>query len=73
MSIATYFEQKTEELKQKQFDEGRAEGYAVGLAEGYAEARAENRAWNRRRLQAEACGELFDEPFPGDEEPGNPQ
>ncbi len=52
MSIATYFEQKTEELKKKQ----------------RAEVHAEWRAWNERRLQAEARGEPFDEPVPGDKE-----
>ena len=29
----------------------------------------EMKAWNERRLQAEASGEPFNEPFPGDEEP----
>ena len=27
----------------------------------------EGRAWNRRRLKAQADGEPFDEPYPGDE------
>ena len=29
--------------------------------------RAEDRAWNKRRMEAEARDEPFDEPFPGDE------
>ena len=29
--------------------------------------RDEGRAWNRRRLKAQADGEPFDEPYPGDE------
>ena len=47
---------------------GRAEGRMEGRAEGRAEARAEIAAeiadWNRRRLEAEARGEKFDEPPP---------
>ena len=33
-----------------------------------AEERAMTRAWNERRLLAEARGERFDEPHPGDDE-----
>ena len=29
---------------------------------------AEGRNWNKRRLEAEARGERFDEPYPGDED-----
>ena len=56
--------------------EGRAEGQAEGRVEGRAEGRVEGRAeahsiwreWNRRRREAEARGEVFDEPEPyGDE------
>ena len=48
--------------------EGRAEGQAEGRAEGRAEAEAEFRRlvgeWNRRRLDAAARNEPFDEPLP---------
>ena len=33
-------------------------------AEAVAKALAEGIAWNRRRMEAEARGEIFDEPFP---------
>ena len=52
MTIAAYFEQKARELREKDFARGRAEG----------------RAWDARRREAEARGESFDEPYPGDEE-----
>ena len=58
------------------FAEGRAEGIAEGRAEGIAEGRAEGiaevsrvwRAWNRRRVEAEARGEPFNEPEPYQDE-----
>ena len=56
MTIADYFEQKAEEERQKNIAKGRAEG------------RAEVIEWDRRRLEAEASGETFDEPIPGGEE-----
>ena len=43
---------------------GRAEGRMEGRAEGRAEIAAEIADWNRRRLEAEARGEKFDEPPP---------
>ena len=56
--------------------EGRAEGHVEGRVEGRAEGRVEGRAeahsiwreWNRRRREAEARGEAFDEPEPDDDE-----
>ena len=46
----------------------RAEGRVEGRAEGRAEAHSIWREWNRRRRDAEARGEAFDEPEPdGDE------
>lgn len=44
-----------------------------GRKEGREEGRQEAREWNRRRLEAEAKGIPFDEPFPGtrDEQPSN--
>ena len=48
--------------------EGRVEGRAEGLVEGRAEAHSIWREWNRRRREAEARGEAFDELEPdGDE------
>ena len=44
----------------KRYKEGRAEG----LAEGLAEAQVKIDAWNKRRMEAEAKGEAFDEPLP---------
>ena len=48
--------------------EGQAEGRAEGRVEGRAEAEAEFRRllseWNRRRLDAAARNEPFDEPLP---------
>ena len=53
--------------------EGRIEGREEGRAEGREEGRAEGREmlqrwqeWNRRRLAAEARGERFEEPPPGE-------
>ena len=48
--------QETERLRQEQFEKG------------LAEVNANWSAWNERRLQAEARGEPFDEPWPGSEE-----
>ena len=48
--------------------EGRVEGWAEGQAEGRAEAHSIWREWNRRRREAEARGEAFDEPEPDDYE-----
>ena len=48
--------------------EGRAEGRVEGRAEGRAEAHSIWREWNRRRREAEARGEAFDEPEPDDDE-----
>ena len=39
---------------------------AEGRAEGRAESNAEWQAWNRRRMDAEAQGQPFNEPTPGD-------
>ena len=55
-----------------------ARGRAVGLEEGQAAGRDAERArwqeWNRRRMDAEANGQPFDEPPPGDHTspPGQP-
>ena len=50
--------------------EGRAEGRGEGLDEGLRAGRRETQQrweeWNRRRMQAEARGERFEEPPPGE-------
>ena len=56
MTIADYFEQKANEERQK------------NIAKGKASFRSEVMEWNKRRLEAEASGETFDEPIPGGEE-----
>ena len=59
-------------LQDKFREEGRQEGRLEGRQEGVAEGRVrERQAWvdrERRRLEAEAQGILFDEPFPGTED-----
>ncbi len=57
MVFAALFRHETRE-------KGRAEGREEGREEGIATANAAWRAWNRRRLDAEAKGEPFDEPPP---------
>ena len=56
MTIAAYFEQKAKEERAKE------------RAKGRAELRSEVMEWNKRRLEAKARGETFDEPIPGSEE-----
>ena len=61
--------------------EGKAEGIAEGIAEGKAEGIAEGivkrdrewTAWNKRRLDAAAKGQPFDEPPPSNTPPAPPQ
>ena len=50
--------QQTEQIRQ-QTEQIRQQQIAEGLAKG--------REWNERRMEAEARGEPFDEPFPGDQ------
>ena len=54
-------------------DKFREEGRQKGHEEGREEGRREGIEWNRRRLEAEAKGLPFDEPYPGmeDEPPSN--
>ena len=51
--------------------EGKVQGRVEGLAEGWEEGQAAERArwhdWNRRRMEAAAKGQPFDEPPPGAE------
>ena len=48
--------------------EGYAEGYAEGRAEGIAEGNRVWREWNRRRMDAKARSEPFNEPEPYQDE-----
>ena len=69
MVLADYLRTKlVVPLQEKLRDEGRAQGHAHGHAQGHAQGRSaerlEWRAWNRRRREAEARGESFDEPEP---------
>ena len=52
---------------EKRREKARAEGIAKGRVEGRAELAAEVAAWNERRLAAEANGQPFDEPPPGED------
>ena len=73
MVLADYLQVKLvaplrEGLRAEGRAEGRVEGWAEGRVEGRAEAHSIWREWNRRRREAEARGEAFDEPEPdGDE------
>ena len=49
-----------ERLRKEAIEEGRREGIREGIREG--------REWNRRRMEAEAKGISFDEPFPGSQD-----
>ena len=69
MVLADYLRVKlVDPLREGLRAEGRVEGRAEGRIEGRAEAHSIWREWNRRRREAEARGEAFDEPEPdGDE------
>ena len=73
MVMAEYFAKKVlepsiertrERLRKQAREEGREKGREEGREEANAEANAKVQAWNRRRLDAEARGERFDEPPP---------
>ena len=69
MVLADYLRVKlVDPLREGLRDEGRVEGRAEGRVEGRAEAHSIWREWNRRRREAEARGEAFDEPEPDDDE-----
>ena len=54
--------------RQAGLDEGRQEGRVEGRLEGRAEILSDWREWNRRRREAEARGEQFNEPEPYSDE-----
>ena len=53
--------------------EGITEGKAQGKAEGIVERDREWTAWNKRRLDAAAKGQPFEEPPPSSTPPAPPQ
>jgi hypothetical protein len=69
MVMAEYFAKKVlepsiERTRERLRKQAREEGREKGREEANAEANAKVQAWNRRRLDAEAQGERFDEPPP---------
>jgi hypothetical protein len=59
--LGSYLKEKwTKEAR----DEGIAEGIAEGIIEGRRQALEEMESWARRKAEAEARGEQFDEPPP---------
>ena len=62
--IADRLRERREKFKAELIAEGIAEGRAEGIAEGKAELAAKISDWNKRRLEADARGENFDEPPP---------
>ena len=53
-----------EQGKAEGLEQGRTEGLEQGIEQGIAEALRQCQEWNARRMEAEAKGEPFDEPFP---------
>ena len=72
-AVNDWLEKRREKARAEGIAEGIAEGRIEGIAKGKIEGIAEGRAslaveiadWNERRLVAEANGEPFDEPIPG--------
>ena len=62
--IADRLRERREKFKAELRAEGKAEGIAEGRAEGRADLAAKVADWNKRRLEAEARGDKFDEPPP---------
>ena len=57
-----------QEQRKAERERRRAEEYAEGFAEGIAEVNRVWRTWNRRRMDAKARGEPFNEPEPYQDE-----
>ena len=69
MLAESFLRRRYEAGLQKGREEGRAEGREAGLQAGREESQEMLRRWeewNRRRMAAEARGERFEEPPPGD-------
>ena len=69
MVLADYFTKKwlnplKEQLREEGREQGREEGREQGREEAAAQVNAQWRDWLRRRTEAEAKGEPFDEPPP---------
>ena len=55
-----------ESFLKRRYEAGLQEGRAEGREEGRGETQQRWQEWNRRRLEAEARGERFEEPPPGE-------
>ena len=62
--IERWRQEGIEKGRQEGIAEGRQEGIEQGIDRGRAEANKEWESWIRRKMQAEANGETFDEPMP---------
>ena len=65
MIVGTYLEDMLNRRRARQLAEAEEVGLEKGVTKGRADLSAEIREWNARRLEANAKGELFDEPPPG--------
>ena len=65
MVLYSIYRDRMEKKAEKIFAEGVAEGEAKGRAQGVAEGIALIEDYYRRKADAEARGEPFDEPYPG--------
>ena len=63
--VEEHIAQGREEGREEGLEEGREEGRKEGHEQGRAEVIAEVQAWLRRKAEAEAKGEPFNEPPPG--------
>ena len=66
MLAESFLKRRYEAGLQEGRDEGREEGLDEGLRAGRRETQQRWEDWNRRRMQAEARGERFEEPPPGE-------
>ena len=68
MVVAEWLEGVLERRRQRDIAEAtekaRSEGRQEGRQEAQSQRDAQWRAWNERRIDAEAKGEPFDEPYP---------
>lgn len=69
--IARYIDEKTEQLRHKQFQEGFEKGFKEGFKEGFEKGFEEGlkmaRDWFRRREAAAARGRAFRRAVPGEQ------
>lgn len=71
MLFSDWYSERAEKRRKAAIKKARAEGKAEGKAESKAEAYREFAEWDRRRREAEARGEEFNEqpPAPPQEQP----